>query len=127
MKKGDFFMFQIGEKVVYPMYGAGVVENIEQDFHGTKLEMYYIIQIPKNNLKIRLIANKSEQLGVRAVANKEEVVKALEYVGSKNIIMPENWSLRYKDNLEKLKTGKLDMVTEVVKNLNEREKKKKTF
>ena len=39
--------------------------------------------------------------------------------------MPENWSLRYKDNLEKLKTGKLDMVTEVVKNLNEREKRKK--
>lgn len=118
-------MFQIGEKVVYPMYGAGVVESIEQDLHGTKLEMYYIIQIPKNNLKIRLIANKSEQLGVRAVANKEEVVKALEHVGAKKITMPENWSLRYKDNLEKLKTGKLDMVTEVVKNLNEREKRKK--
>lgn len=118
-------MFQIGEKVVYPMYGAGVVESIEQDLHGTKLEMYYIIQIPKNNLKIRLIANKSEQLGVRAVANKEEVVKALEYVGAKKITMPENWNLRYKDNLEKLKTGKLDMVTEVVKNLNEREKRKK--
>lgn len=118
-------MFQIGEKVVYPMYGAGVVESIEQDLHGTKLEMYYIIQIPKNNLKIRLIANKSEQLGVRAVADKEEVVKALEHVGAKKITMPENWSLRYKDNLEKLKTGKLDMVTEVVKNLNEREKRKK--
>ena len=66
-------MFQIGEKIIYPMYGAGVIESIEQDFHGTKMEMYYIIQIPKNNLKIRLIANKSEQLGVRAVANKEEV------------------------------------------------------
>ena len=89
------------------------------------MEMYYIIQIPKNNLKIRLIANKSEQLGVRAVANKEEVEKALEYVGAKKIVMPENWSLRYKDNLEKLKTGKLDMVTEVVKNLDEREKRKK--
>lgn len=118
-------MFQIGEKVVYPMYGAGVVENIEQDFRGTKLEMYYIIQIPKNNLKIRLIANKSEQLGVRAVAKKEEVEKTLVYVGAKKIVMPENWSLRYKDNLEKLKTGKLDMVIEVVKNLNEREKRKK--
>ena len=70
-------MFQIGEKVVYPMYGAGVVENIEQDFHGTKLEMYYIIQIPKNNLKIRLIANKSEQLGVRALANKKLVLKGI--------------------------------------------------
>ena len=118
-------MFQIGEKIIYPMYGAGVIESIEQDFHGTKMEMYYIIQIPKNNLKIRLIANKSEQLGVRAVANKEEVEKALEYVGTKKIVMPENWSLRYKDNLEKLKTGKLDMVTEVVKNLDEREKRKK--
>ena len=41
--------------------------------------------------------------------------------------MPENWNLRYKDNLQKLKTGKLDMATEVIKNLNEREKIKKTF
>ncbi len=118
-------MFQIGEKVVYPMYGAGVVENIEQDFRGTKLEKYYIIQIPKNNLKIRLVANKSEQLGVRAVAKREEVEKTLVCVGAKKIVMPENWSLRYKDNLEKLKTGKLDMVIEVVKNLNERERRKK--
>lgn len=118
-------MFRIGEKIVYPMYGAGVVENIEQDFHGKTLEWYYVIQIPKNNLKIRLIANKSEQLGVRAVGNKEEVEKALECVGAKKVIMSENWSLRYKDNLEKMKTGKLDMVTEVVKNLNEREKRKR--
>ena len=76
-------------------------------------------------MKIRLIANKSEELGVRAVGKKQEIAKALEEVANRKVVMPENWNLRYKDNLQKLKTGKLDMATEVIKNLNEREKIKK--
>ena len=118
-------MFQVGEKIIYPMYGAGVIEEIEEKKSGTQTELYYIIQLPKNHMKIRLIANKSEELGVRAVGKKQEIAKALKEVANRKVVMPENWNLRYKDNLQKLKTGKLDMATEVIKSLNEREKIKK--
>lgn len=117
-------IFQIGDKVVYPMYGAGIIEGMEEKDILGKKENYYIIQIPVGNLKIMISVDKADHMGVREIAAAHEVTQMMNNVGAKHIIMPENWNQRYKENMEKIKTGDLSNVAEVVRNLMLREKEK---
>lgn len=117
-------MFDIGDKIVYPMYGAGIVEDIEENSSQENNDKYYVIHIPNGNMKIRLSAKKSEALGIREVKQMDYIAEIMKVVSERTIVVPENWNLRYKVNLEKIKTGKLEAVAEVVKNLNMREKQR---
>lgn len=119
-------MFEIGDKVIYPMYGAGIVENIEVKERQEKQEKFYVIYIPNGNMKISVVAKNSDALGLRPVGAKEEVSEILQEAAEKEKEqkISENWNQRYKDNLEKIKTGRLLQVAEVVKSLNTREKQK---
>lgn len=114
-------MFDIGDKIVYPMYGAGVIEEIEEKTSNGAEEKYYVIHIPNGNMKIKLSAKKSDILGLREIGNQDRIIEIIKGVSQKTISMPENWNVRYKENLEKIKTGKMQEVAEVVKNLKERE------
>lgn len=114
-------MFDVGDKIVYPMYGAGVIEEIEESEKSGTKEKYYVIQIPNGNMKIKLSAKKSETMGLRKVEKQDVMIEIIKEASQKTIDMAENWNLRYKENLEKIKTGKLEEVAEVVKNLNKRE------
>ena len=115
-------MFQIGDKIVYPMYGAGVVEDLEEREKDGRFEKYYVIQISNGNLKIKLPTRKALNIGLREVAEKNEVVDAIKLAAEKDIEMPDNWNQRYKDNLERIRTGQILQVAQVVKTLNTREK-----
>lgn len=117
-------MFEVGDKIIYPMYGAGVIEDIEVKDYDGSAEKYYVIQIPNSNMKIRLMTTKSERMGVRQVGDKEEIEKVFREVSEKEMEVSENWNQRFKENLEKIKTGKLSDVTEVVKVLDAREKQR---
>lgn len=119
-------MFEIGDKVIYPMYGAGIVENIEVKERQEKQEKFYVIYIPNGNMKISVVAKNSEALGLRPVGAKEEISEILQEAAEKEKEqkISENWNQRYKDNVEKIKTGRLLQVAEVVKSLNTREKQK---
>lgn len=119
-------MFEIGDKVIYPMYGAGIVENIEVKERQEKQEKFYVIYIPNGNMKISVVAKNSEALGLRPVGEKEEISEILQEAAEKEKEqkISENWNQRYKDNVEKIKTGRLLQVAEVVKSLNTREKQK---
>jgi CarD family transcriptional regulator len=117
-------MFDIGDKVVYPMYGAGIIQSMEEKCLDGKQEMYYVIGMPIGNMKITVEVNKAEKLGLREVADSKHVYKALQSsMGVPNVIS-ENWNQRYKENLEKIKTGKIDKLAEVVRNLWNREKER---
>lgn len=115
-------MFQKGDKVVYPMYGAGVIESIEQKIVDGEKENYYNISMPIGNLKITISANKAEKLGLRKIVDSKQVYEALH--NSLNLETQSNWNQRYKENLEKIKTGKIDKLAEVIKNLWYRDKEK---
>ena len=117
-------MFSVGDKIVYPMYGAGIVKDIEQVEIDGKHELYYVIVIPSGNLTIRLSAKKSEQLGLRAVSDSSDVLKAMEQVAHMPVRAADNWNQRYKENMEKIKTGQLIEVAEVVRNLILRERER---
>lgn len=115
-------MFSVGDKIVYPMYGAGVIEDIEEkEVMGNK-NLYYILRIPVGNLKITVSAKKAEELGIRDVSSSEDVMSIINEVSP--ISMPDNWNVRYKENMDRIKTGDLNKVVEVFKTLISRESKK---
>jgi len=117
-------MFNVGDKVVYPMHGAGIIEELERlEIDGSD-QLYYVMMIPTGNLKIRVAAQKAADIGIREVYSKDEVLIRVSSVVSIPMSMPENWNQRYKENLERIKTGNLDEVTLVFRNLLHRERNK---
>ena len=114
-------MFNVGDRVVYPMYGAGVIEGIEtRDVDGQELS-YYVLHIPIGDLKILISKSKADVLGLRALNSAEEVIDIVN--NAEPIDMSNNWNLRYKENMAKLKTGDLFKIRERVKSLSSIEKK----
>lgn len=115
-------MFCKGDKIVYPLYGAGVIEELEENEIDGVDEMFYVLNIPVSNLTIKISAKKAENSGIREVYPKEEVINIIKSSAYMTVNMPDNWNQRYKENLEKIKTGRLQEVTVVFKNLLKREK-----
>lgn len=106
-------MFNVGDRVVYPMYGAGVIEGIEtREVDGQELS-YYVLHIPIGDLKILISKNKADILGLRALNSAEKVIDIVN--NAEPIDMSNNWNLRYKENMAKLKTGDLFKITQVFK------------
>lgn len=120
--RGGLSVFSVGDRVVYPMYGAGVIEGIEDRDIDGKVITYYVIKIPVNNLKIMVSVEKAEKCGLRSVVPPDDVMHIVEEADI--IEMSDNWNLRYKENMEKLKTGDLLKVMQVFKTLFVREKNK---
>ena len=117
-------MFNIGDKVVYPMHGAGVIENIEEkEISGEKLR-YYIIKLPMGEMKAMVPLNKVQEVGLRQVIAEGEILKVFEVLKSESSVMPPNWNHRYRANLEKIKSGSIFEVAEVVRNLSLRDRQK---
>ena len=117
-------MFQIGDKVFYPMHGAGIVKAIEEkDFRGKK-EDYCLITIPCSKMDVMLPLNKAVNSGLRSVVDKQEAKKYLNdfYDSEADCSLP--WKQRFSSNMEKIKTGDLDAGLKVVSDLLFRNKEK---
>jgi CarD family transcriptional regulator len=117
-------MFDKGDKIVYPLYGAGVIEDLEQKEIDGYSQTYYVLRIPVGNLKIMISANKAESLGIREVYAGDKILDVIASVTDAPINMPENWNQRYKENMERIKSGKLAEVSLVFRNLLIRERER---
>ena len=116
-------MFNVGDKIVYPMHGAGTIDAIEQkDILGEKQD-YYIIKMP-GEVKVMVPIAKAEEVGVRNVINKAEAGKVLEVLEANETEMSNNWNKRYKENMEKMKSGNVYEIADVVRNLSYKQKEK---
>lgn len=116
-------MFNIGDKIVYPMHGAGTIDSIEEkDILGEK-QNYYIIKMP-GEVKVMVPTNKAEEVGVRNIIGKEEAGKVMAVLGENETEMSQNWNKRYRDNMEKMKSGDIYEVADVVRNLSFKQKEK---
>jgi len=118
-------MFNIGDKVVYPMHGAGIVEGIEDKFILGETRSYYLIRILHGHMQVMVPVNGSELVGLRGITDHEGVRLILDTLSAESTPMDENWNRRNRDNMEKLKTGKIEAVSEVVRNLIRVDKVKK--
>lgn len=115
-------MFAIGDRVLYPMYGAGVIEEIENKLVNGIKTAYYVLKISVGNLKVVISVNKAEEKGIRNIVSPDQVMDIIEKTDV--IEMPGNWNVRYKENLERLKTGDLKTEVQVYKTLIMRERGK---
>lgn len=113
-------MFKVGDKVVYPLYGAGIVEAVEGKLVDGVKANYYILNVPVGNLRITVSAKKSEALGLRSIHTKAEVADIIKT--AEPIPMSNNWTQRNKDNMEILKSGDLLKIVGVFKTLFLRER-----
>jgi transcriptional regulator, carD family len=121
--EGDIYMFNVGDKIVYPMHGAGTIDAIEEkDILGEK-QNYYIIKMP-GEVKVMVPISKAGDVGVRSVINKEEAGKVLEILEANETEMSNNWNKRYKENMDKMKSGSIYEVADVVRNLSYKQKEK---
>lgn len=118
------FMFEIGDKVVYPMHGAGIIEGIEErEILGEK-QSYYILRFPVGDMKVMIPIDNVEQIGIREVIPVEEVDKVVEFLSGDKSQMSSNWNKRYRQNMEKIRSGDIYEVAEVVRNLMLRDREK---
>lgn len=117
-------MYDIGDKIVYPMHGAGVIEGIEyKEILGEK-QQYYILKFPAGGMKVMVPTKNVESIGIREVIPRQEVKKVVEVLGNHNTSMPDNWNKRYRLNLDKIKSGNIYEVADVVRDLMIRERDK---
>ncbi|MDD4334606.1 MAG: CarD family transcriptional regulator [Desulfotomaculaceae bacterium] len=117
-------MFKIGDKVVYPMHGAGVIESIEEKEVLGERRKYYILQLPVGDMKVMIPINNGEGVGLREVIDWQGVEKVLHIMRQQCTAMSPNWNRRYRANLEKIKSGNIYEVAEVVRNLMKRDREK---
>ncbi|WP_261447174.1 CarD family transcriptional regulator [Cutibacterium acnes] len=115
--------FNVGETVVYPNHGAAVIEDIETRTIKGEEKLYLVLRIlGQNDLVVRVPASNLDLVGVRDVVDDEGLENVFEVLRKTNVEEPSNWSRRYKANLEKLRSGNVLKVAEVVRDLWRRER-----
>ena len=114
-------VFEVGETVVYPHHGAALIEAIEiRQVKGVPTE-YLVLRVQQGDLTVRVPASNAEYVGVRDVVNAEGLAKVFDVLRRPYIEEPTNWSRRYKANVEKLASGDVIKVAEVVRDLFRRD------
>lgn len=113
--------FQIGDKVVHPMYGAGVLESVVQKKVSGVTREYYIMKLPERSMVVMIPVDSSEEIGVRPVVDRARADAVLAAIRGIQVEMTANWNHRYRENMERLKSGDLLEVARVVKGLTVRD------
>ena len=117
-------MFKIGDKVVYPMHGAGVIEAIEEKEVLGSTRKYYIMRLPVGDMKVMVPMDSVGDIGLRQVVDEDSLKRVFNILQDHNNTMVNSWNKRYRNNLEKIKSGDIYEIAEVVRNLVLREKEK---
>ena len=116
-------MFNVGDKIVYPMHGAGRIDAIEEKNILGENQSYYILKMP-GEVKVMVPIDKAEQIGVRNIIDKEEAGKVMAVLEENETAMSDKWNKRYRDNMDKMKSGDIYEVADVVRNLSFKQKEK---
>ncbi|MGV8845208.1 CarD family transcriptional regulator [Tessaracoccus sp.] len=117
--------FSVGETVVYPNHGAALIEDIETRQIKGEDRLYLVLRIlGQNDLVVRVPAHNLDLVGVRDVVDAEGLEQVFSVLRAEHTEEPTNWSRRYKANLEKLHSGNVIKVSEVVRDLWRRDRDK---
>lgn len=115
-------MFSIGDKIVYPMHGAGIIESIEErEILGEK-RSYYVMKMPVGDMKVMIPINNVECIGIRDIINRSEADRVFKSLELECDEQTANWNKRYRENMIKIKSGDVFEVADVVKSLVSRER-----
>lgn len=117
-------MFQIGEKVCYPMHGVGIVEAIQEQEVLGETAQYYMLRFVLGRMTAMVPVAAAQSVGLRPVISEDECDRVQAYLLEDSMPESDNWNQRYRDNLEKLRQGDIYGVADVVKSLLSRDKDK---
>lgn len=110
-------MFQIGDKVVHPMHGAGIVDSIVQKKVNGVMREYYVLKLPVRAMVVMVPTENCKEIGVRPIVDREQADRVLAAIPDIQVEMTQNWNRRYRENMERIKSGDLFEVARVVKGL----------
>jgi CarD family transcriptional regulator len=110
-------MYEVGAKVVYPLHGVGEISSIEDKTVLGETRSYYIIKLAISDMTVMIPTHKSDDLGLRLVVNTKVAKQALKLIEENSVQVDEDWKARYQHNFEKIKSGSIFDVAEVVRNL----------
>ena len=116
--------FKVGDRVVYPHHGAAIIEKKETMVVAGEKREYLILKIAHGEMTLSVPTDKAEEVGMRPPISAEDVDDLFQLLGKKDVREPTNWSRRFKNHQEKLKSGDVYQVAEVVRNLALREASK---
>ena len=109
--------FSIGDKVVYPNHGVGVIEQISSRTIGSQIERFYLLKIKASSLKVMVPFHNVGSVGLRRVVRNGEVQRILDFLTDGKCANHADWKYRFKENSDKMRTGSLLDVAEVLKGL----------
>jgi CarD family transcriptional regulator len=110
-------VFHIGDKVVYPNHGVGIIEQISSRAFGETVEKFYLLKIKSSSLKVMVPFHNVNSVGLRRVVKNGEIQKILEFLTDGDCANSADWKDRFKENSEKMRTGSLLEVAAVLKSL----------
>lgn len=116
-------MFNVGDKVVYPMHGAGTIDSIDKKNILDEEVEYINISMP-GGVKVMVPSNQASKQGLRNIISQNDVEKVFCVLETDETAMSDNWNKRYRDNMEKMKSGDIYEVADVVRNLSFKQKEK---
>ena len=114
-------MFQVGDKIVHPMHGAGEVDSIVEKKINGVVRSYYVLKLPMGSMQVMIPTENSEEIGVRPVIDKDQGDRVMAAFSSIEVEMTQNWNQRYRENMLRLKSGDLLEVARVIKGLMQRD------
>lgn len=117
-------MFKVGDRVVYPMHGVGIIDAVEKKVVLGKRNEFYLITIINSGMKVMIPVDKAESIGLRSVIPKKDITKVLNLMKKLDVVTEDDWKLRYQNNIDKVKSGSIYEVSEVARDLYRRGKEK---
>lgn len=118
-------MYKIGDKIVYPMHGAGTIEKIESREILGEVKDYYILNISCGDMGLMLPVDNCDRIGVRPIVSEDQMDEAIKILGQESTKMADNWNKRQRENMDKLKTGNISITAEIVRNLTRMDRERK--
>src|SRR5215470_4393240 len=114
---GPRMSFQIGDKVVYPNQGVGTIENISTRSFGSAFEKFYLLRFGCNSITVLVPFSNAANIGLRRVTKDREISRILSFLSNGSCSINPDWKVRFKENTEKMPSGNLLHVAEVLKGL----------
>ncbi|MGI6029413.1 MAG: CarD family transcriptional regulator [Candidatus Heteroscillospira sp.] len=114
-------VFKVGDRIVHPLHGAGVIDSIETQRIGGVERDYYVMHISMGDILVKVPKDTSDAIGVRPVIEPEQARRLLDSIGGIEIDVTQNWNRRYRENMHRLRSGDLMEVASVIKSLSVRD------
>ena len=117
-------MFSIGDLVVHPMHGAGIIDGIVREKIAGTTQEYYVFKMPVGGLLLKIPVSNSHAIGIRTVISEAEAETLLAAIPEMEVESNTNWNKRYRENMARLKSGNLYEVAHVIKALTHRDRQR---